>query len=50
MAENPPLIEVKELHTYFHLAEGVVHAVDGVCSPVGNQEVAIRVKGQPIGQ
>ena len=30
MPENPPLIEVKDLHTYFHLAEGVVHAVDGV--------------------
>lgn len=30
MAENPPLIDVKDLHTYFHLAEGVVHAVDGV--------------------
>lgn len=30
MSENNVLIEVKDLHTYFHLAEGVVHAVDGV--------------------
>ncbi len=30
MPENNLLIEVKDLHTFFHLAEGVVHAVDGV--------------------
>ena len=24
------LVEIKDLHTYFYLAEGVVHAVDGV--------------------
>ncbi len=30
MAENGVLIEVKNLHTYFHLAEGVVRAVNGV--------------------
>ena len=23
------LVEIKDLHTYFYLAEGVVHAVDG---------------------
>ena len=25
-----PLLEVKDLHTYFHTREGTVHAVDGV--------------------
>ena len=30
MAEPDTLVEIKDLHTYFHLAEGVVHAVDGV--------------------
>ncbi len=29
MAENNVLVEIKDLHTYFHLAEGVVRAVDG---------------------
>jgi oligopeptide/dipeptide ABC transporter ATP-binding protein len=29
MPENDILVEIKDLHTYFHLAEGVVHAVDG---------------------
>jgi len=29
MPENDVLVEIKDLHTYFHLAEGVVHAVDG---------------------
>jgi oligopeptide/dipeptide ABC transporter ATP-binding protein len=30
MAEPDTLVEIKDLHTYFHLAEGIVHAVDGV--------------------
>jgi peptide/nickel transport system ATP-binding protein len=30
MATDNVLIEIKDLHTYFHLAEGVVRAVDGV--------------------
>lgn len=30
MADMDTLVEIKDLHTYFHLAEGVVHAVDGV--------------------
>jgi oligopeptide/dipeptide ABC transporter ATP-binding protein len=30
MAENNVLVEIKGLHTYFHLAEGVVRAVNGV--------------------
>jgi len=30
MAEPDTLVEIKDLHTYFYLAEGVVHAVDGV--------------------
>ncbi len=29
MAENDVLVEIKDLHTYFHLSEGVVRAVDG---------------------
>jgi peptide/nickel transport system ATP-binding protein len=29
MAENSPLLEIKDLKTYFHLDEGVVKAVDG---------------------
>jgi oligopeptide/dipeptide ABC transporter ATP-binding protein len=29
MPENDILVEIKDLHTYFYLAEGVVHAVDG---------------------
>src|SRR5215813_9057711 len=30
MPENDDvLVEIKDLHTYFYLAEGVVHAVDG---------------------
>jgi len=30
MADMNTLVEIKDLHTYFYLAEGVVHAVDGV--------------------
>ena len=30
MAVNNVLVEIKNLCTYFHLAEGVVRAVDGV--------------------
>jgi peptide/nickel transport system ATP-binding protein len=30
MPENHVLVEIKNLHTYFYLAEGVVRAVDGV--------------------
>ena len=30
MADQNTLVEIKDLHTYFHLAEGVVRAVDGV--------------------
>lgn len=30
MADTDTLVEIKDLHTYFYLAEGVVHAVDGV--------------------
>jgi len=30
MAEMDTLVEIKDLHTYFHLAEGVARAVDGV--------------------
>lgn len=30
MARDNVLVEIKDLHTYFHLAEGVVRAVDGV--------------------
>jgi len=29
MPENDVLVEIKDLHTYFHLSEGVVRAVDG---------------------
>jgi oligopeptide/dipeptide ABC transporter ATP-binding protein len=29
MTEHEILVEIKDLHTYFHLAEGVVRAVDG---------------------
>jgi oligopeptide/dipeptide ABC transporter ATP-binding protein len=29
MPENDILVEIKDLHTYFYLSEGVVHAVDG---------------------
>jgi len=29
MPEDDVLVEIKDLHTYFHLAEGVVQAVDG---------------------
>lgn len=30
MTDTNTLVEIKDLHTYFHLAEGVVRAVDGV--------------------
>jgi oligopeptide/dipeptide ABC transporter ATP-binding protein len=30
MPEDNVIVEFKDLHTYFHCAEGVVHAVDGV--------------------
>jgi oligopeptide/dipeptide ABC transporter ATP-binding protein len=30
MEDSNILVEIKDLHTYFHLAEGVVRAVDGV--------------------
>src|ERR671925_2341614 len=30
MAEMETLVEIRDLHTYFYLAEGVVRAVDGV--------------------
>jgi peptide/nickel transport system ATP-binding protein len=30
MEDSQILVEIKDLHTYFHLAEGVVRAVDGV--------------------
>jgi len=30
MADTDNLVEIKDLHTYFYLAEGVVRAVDGV--------------------
>jgi len=30
MTDANTLVEIKDLHTYFYLAEGVVHAVDGV--------------------
>ncbi len=30
MATDNVLVEIKDLHTYFRLAEGVVRAVDGV--------------------
>jgi len=30
MVDTNTLVEIKDLHTYFYLAEGVVHAVDGV--------------------
>jgi oligopeptide/dipeptide ABC transporter ATP-binding protein len=30
MVDTNLLVEIKDLHTYFHLAEGVVRAVDGV--------------------
>jgi len=30
MATDNVLVEIKDLHTYFYLAEGVVRAVDGV--------------------
>ncbi|MGC8780919.1 MAG: ABC transporter ATP-binding protein, partial [Anaerolineae bacterium] len=30
MAENNVLVEIKDLHVHFHLAEGIVRAVDGV--------------------
>lgn len=29
MPDNDVLVEIKDLHTYFHLSEGVVRAVDG---------------------
>src|SRR3972149_10886775 len=34
MADMNTLVEIKDLHTYFYLAEGVVHAVDGVDLPI----------------
>lgn len=30
MADMDTLVEIKDLHTYFHLAEGIARAVDGV--------------------
>jgi len=30
MTDTNTLVEIKDLHTYFHLAEGIVRAVDGV--------------------
>ena len=30
MADMDTLVEIKDLHTYFYLAEGVARAVDGV--------------------
>ncbi len=41
MATDNVLVEIKDLHTYFHLAEGVVRAVDGV-------DLRIR-RGQTLG-
>jgi oligopeptide/dipeptide ABC transporter ATP-binding protein len=41
MNDVDTLVEIKDLHTYFHLAEGVVHAVDGV-------DLTIR-RGQTLG-
>ena len=41
MADTDTLVEIKDLHTYFYLAEGVVHAVDGV-------DLTIR-RGQTLG-
>ncbi len=45
MPENNVLIDVKDLHTYFHLAEGVVHAVDGVNLTI-NQKQTMGVVGE----
>jgi oligopeptide/dipeptide ABC transporter ATP-binding protein len=33
-----PLLEIKDLRTYFHVEEGVVRAVDGVSFSIGEQE------------
>jgi ABC-type dipeptide/oligopeptide/nickel transport system ATPase component len=30
MTQTDTLVEIKDLRTYFYLAEGVVHAVEGV--------------------
>jgi peptide/nickel transport system ATP-binding protein len=38
MPENDVLVEIKDLHTYFHLAEGVVKAVDGADLVVRKQK------------
>lgn len=45
MPELPPLIEIKDLHTYFYLSEGVVHAVDGVNLTI-NQNQTLGVVGE----
>jgi peptide/nickel transport system ATP-binding protein len=41
MSADNVLVEIKDLHTYFHLAEGIVRAVDGV-------DLRIR-RGQTLG-
>ena len=45
MSTDNLLIEVKDLHTYFYLAEGVVHAVDGVDLKI-NQNQTMGVVGE----
>lgn len=35
--DTSPLLEVRDLHTWFHTEEGVSRAVDGVIFPVANR-------------
>ena len=37
--DNPPVLEVRDLHTHFFLRRGVVRAVDGVSFALGRGEV-----------
>ena len=38
MPENDVLVEIKDLHTYFHLSEGVVRAVEGADLTIRRQK------------
>jgi peptide/nickel transport system ATP-binding protein len=45
MPEDDVLVEFKDLHTYFHLAEGIVRAVDGVDLTI-NRRQTIGIVGE----